>query len=425
MANSQYEFIRLYESDSTVSPGSWFVVRVDGHRFAAFTKTHNYQKPTDVDGTKLMNYCALQLMKDMPDIVLAFGQSDEYSFLFRQTTSLWNRRREKIVTHISSHFSASFVFNWHSVFPNKPLAYPPKFDGKLICYPTNEDVKDYFKWRQADCHVNALYNECFWALVIRGGKTEEEAHQTLKDTTASTKNEMLFSRFNLNYSALPAIVRKGTIIIRDSTHPAKQPTGHNPTDRRTLEHSCSERDREPIGQWAKESASQRCMSLTSQGELVTQSSSSCCSSSSVSSSASSSSSLSSPFSSFSSCQSSSSCGSCGCCPCSSISGVCGVGLSPDLDFSAGGSRLRLRHCDVIREDFWGCECSQLLQAPTRRQRAIAAAAGAQANSKKVQKVAAAHRAEPADGGPREDFQGAPAQPPQPEKSTDETRHATA
>lgn len=32
----------------------------------------------------------------------------------------------------------------------------PYFDAKVIAYPTRSKVKDYLKWRQADCHVNNL-----------------------------------------------------------------------------------------------------------------------------------------------------------------------------------------------------------------------------------------------------------------------------
>lgn len=31
-----------------------------------------------------------------------------------------------------------------------------------------QHVRDYFAWRQADCHINNLYNTCFWALVADG-----------------------------------------------------------------------------------------------------------------------------------------------------------------------------------------------------------------------------------------------------------------
>jgi tRNA(His) guanylyltransferase len=53
------------------------------------------------------------------------------------------------------------------------------FDGRAVCYPTDHNLRDYLAWRQADVHINNLYNTCFWALVS-SGKTTTEAHEALK-----------------------------------------------------------------------------------------------------------------------------------------------------------------------------------------------------------------------------------------------------
>ena len=80
-------------------------------------------------------------------------------------------------------------------------------------------------------HINNLYNTCFWALVHSGLSTKE-ANATLQvrrpiarmaahvqGTESKDKNEMLFSRFGLNYNALPDIFRKGSTIARAETRP--------------------------------------------------------------------------------------------------------------------------------------------------------------------------------------------------------------
>lgn len=69
-------------------------------------------------------------------------------------------------------------------------------------------------WRQADCHINNLYNTCFWVLVQQGGKTETEAEAALCGTVSADKNELLFSQFNINYNTLPALHRKGSVLSR-------------------------------------------------------------------------------------------------------------------------------------------------------------------------------------------------------------------
>lgn len=64
-------------------------------------------------------------------------------------------------------------------------------------------------------HINNLYNTTFWSLVVLSTPplTERQAHETLKGTVSAQKNEILFSRFGINYERLPAMFRKGTTIV--------------------------------------------------------------------------------------------------------------------------------------------------------------------------------------------------------------------
>ena len=79
-----------------------------------------------------------------------------------------------------------------------PLGEPPSFDGRLVVYPGTQEIRDYFAWRQADTHINNLYNTIFWALVLQGQKTEREAHDLLKGTVSSEKHEMLLASITIN-----------------------------------------------------------------------------------------------------------------------------------------------------------------------------------------------------------------------------------
>lgn len=55
------------------------------------------------------------------------------------------------MTHVASQFASSYVFYWRDYFEDQPLLYPPGFDGRVIVYPSNQTLKDYLSWRQADC----------------------------------------------------------------------------------------------------------------------------------------------------------------------------------------------------------------------------------------------------------------------------------
>lgn len=50
-------------------------------------------------------------METFTDIQIAYGQSDEYSFVLRRDSELFNRRADKIATCICSTFTAVYVFN--------------------------------------------------------------------------------------------------------------------------------------------------------------------------------------------------------------------------------------------------------------------------------------------------------------------------
>lgn len=164
-----------------------------------------------------MNYAAREVIREVPDVTLAYGESDEYSFLFARDTRLYSRREAKLTTLITSLFTSHYVFAWNKFFPNEPLLKPPCFDGRAIVYPAKENVRHYFAWRQADCHVNNLYNTVFWALRLKGGQTEQEAVETLRGTVSADKNELLHSRFGINYNDIDSMLRKGTIIAGEAT----------------------------------------------------------------------------------------------------------------------------------------------------------------------------------------------------------------
>ncbi|KAG8880286.1 tRNA-His guanylyltransferase, partial [Tulasnella sp. 403] len=194
MAATRFAYVKTYEAPDPILPNTYFVVRIDGQSFHRFTDDHKFEKPNDLRGLKLMDKAAEDVMRNFPDITLAFGESDEFRSLAGFTTGgrgegfsastislmLVDKRSSKILTSVVSQFTSSYVFHWASLLPETPLQYPPSFDGRLVVYPTDKEVRDYFAWRQADTHINNLYNTTFWALVQQGGMSTTEAHERLK-----------------------------------------------------------------------------------------------------------------------------------------------------------------------------------------------------------------------------------------------------
>ncbi|ELT89302.1 hypothetical protein CAPTEDRAFT_207176 [Capitella teleta] len=212
MAKSNFAYVRQFETEDRCLPNTWIVVRVDGKGFHKFSEKHNFTKPNDERALSLMNKSAERVMNDFSDVIIAYGQSDEYSFVFRKNTSAYNRRASKLMTNICSLFASSYVFHWTEFFPDLPLLYPPSFDARVVLYPTEQNLRDYLSWRQADCHINNLYNTVFWALV-QGGLTPKDAHLRAKGDS-SEKNEILFTEFGINYNNLPEIFRKGSVLLK-------------------------------------------------------------------------------------------------------------------------------------------------------------------------------------------------------------------
>ena len=172
-------------------------------------------------GIELMKKTGLAVMENFVDMVLSYGQSDEYTFVFHKNTALFNRRGDKILSLVVSQFSSAYVFYWSLFFPDQKLSSIPQFDGRVILYPTLNELKAYLNWRQVDCHVNNLYNTTFWALVKLGDMTTTQAHEALKGTLSKDKNEILFSKFSINYNNEPAVYQRGTIAFRRVKEPQK------------------------------------------------------------------------------------------------------------------------------------------------------------------------------------------------------------
>lgn len=63
-----------------------------GEYLFRFTADHGMIKPNDERGLELMNTCAAAVMREFSDLVMAYGQSDEFSFVLKRETNLFSRR---------------------------------------------------------------------------------------------------------------------------------------------------------------------------------------------------------------------------------------------------------------------------------------------------------------------------------------------
>ncbi|GAA5985575.1 hypothetical protein JCM5350_007140 [Sporobolomyces pararoseus] len=235
MAGSRYEYVKKFELPDPLLPSTFFIIRLDGKGFHGFSKAHDFDKPNDVNALSLMNESAKRVMGGRElngECVMGFGESDEYSFVFKSSCQLHGRRKSKLVTLVTSIFSSAYVYLWPQYFPNSPLEFSelPVFDGRIVEYVTENEIRDYMRWRQVDTHINNLYNTCFWTLVLKGGRTAQEANKELSGTISSQKQELLHTEFGINYNNELAMFRKGSLIMWETVAPPPPPPASNTTE---------------------------------------------------------------------------------------------------------------------------------------------------------------------------------------------------
>ncbi|VBB71593.1 Putative tRNA(His) guanylyltransferase [Podospora comata] len=226
MANSKFEYVKNFEQPDNLLLNTWIVVRIDGRGFTKFSSKYGFEKPNDRRALDLMNAAAQAVMYEIPEVTIAYGISDEYRLRLPQVMHPLRKTLNKLVTTIVSTFSSYYIHLWSIYFPDTPLSPPlPSFDGRAVCYPSVQNLRDYMSWRQVDCHINNLYNTTFWALIQKGGMGNLEAEELLKGTYAADKNEILFSKFGINYNNEPEIYKKGSVVFRG--YELVDPATHN------------------------------------------------------------------------------------------------------------------------------------------------------------------------------------------------------
>lgn len=219
LTNSRFEYVKTFEQDNILLPECHIVIRVDGRGFHKFTKAYNFAKPNDERAIRLMNRAAELIVSGFDDVLLAYGDSDEYSFLLRRKCTLFERREPKLTSTFASTFTSYYVALWPQFFPAPEDAlkvhHLPTFDARCVVYPNAAVVRDYFSWRQVDCHINNLYNTTFWTLVQQGNMTPQEAEKRLSGTLSQDKHEILFTEFGFNYNNDQEMFKKGTVVVKE------------------------------------------------------------------------------------------------------------------------------------------------------------------------------------------------------------------
>lgn len=178
----------------------WTVLRLDGRSFSKFTASR-FEKPFDEKFHTLMVETSVALMEEFKGL-FCYTESDEISLLLPREWTLFDREVEKIISLSASVAAASFSLS---------LGEVAHFDSRIWFGTREQDVIDYFRWRQADAARCALNGWAYWTL-RKSGQTKQQATRTLHKATRAEKNELLYSH-GINFNDLPAWQRRGAAVM--------------------------------------------------------------------------------------------------------------------------------------------------------------------------------------------------------------------
>jgi tRNA(His) 5'-end guanylyltransferase len=178
---------------------SYFIVRIDGRGFHAFTAS--LERPYCRALADAMDEAALRVCREMIGCRLAYGQSDEYSFLLtdneRNDSPLWfDGNVQKMVSVSASLFTGAF----NRAFAGADIA---AFDSRVMVVPKRSEVEKYFQWRQSDAETNSFN------MLASAHYSHEEL---LKKSTAE-KHDLLRAK-GVNWAKEPTDFKRGRMVYR-------------------------------------------------------------------------------------------------------------------------------------------------------------------------------------------------------------------
>lgn len=132
--------------------------------------------------------------------------------MIRRNSQLLERKPIELSSTFSSYFASLFVRHWTDHFDNQ-LIQLPAFTGTCFVFPSFEHVREYLRLKQNECHNRHLNAVTFHALLSKHSDPSEVV-SLLKSKYAgkSSKNELLFSDFQINYNNEPEVFRKGSFV---------------------------------------------------------------------------------------------------------------------------------------------------------------------------------------------------------------------
>lgn len=207
--------MKSYEdvSESVLLPRTPYIIRVDGKAFHTYTK--GCERPWDSQLEKVMDLTAKALCENIQGAQIAYVQSDEISVLVHDYKTFYSQRFfggriQKIASVCASIAGATFtrhswqIFDDYNEADKSKLINPAYFDCRVFSLP-EDDVCNYFLWRQQDCTRNSIQ------MLARSLYSSKELHKK------KTKELMdLCHAKGKNWNDVPTRNKRGRCITNES-----------------------------------------------------------------------------------------------------------------------------------------------------------------------------------------------------------------
>ena len=189
-------------SSLKVPRNSKIIMRLDGRSFHSLARDLKLVKPYDENFYKVISQVCRDLFEEFsPLFIYAF--SDEISLLFDSVP--FDGRIEKLNSVIASFTSSSFVMHYNVDFKK-----PPSFDSRII--PINDDdILDYFKWRQDESWVNCINSHGI--SYLKSKYSDNVANDKINGMNLSDIHELLFQN-GINLNDVETYKKRGLGIYR-------------------------------------------------------------------------------------------------------------------------------------------------------------------------------------------------------------------
>lgn len=198
--------------------------RLDGRNFGNFTK--GMKRPFDSTMSDMMVLTTVFLVEEA-NACIGYTQSDEISLILHsdsmKSQTYFDCRIQKLVSVLASTATAKFMSLVAERMPEKFKALPC-FDCRAWVVPDKEEAVNTILWREWDCLKNSV------SMLAQS----KFSHKELDGKNGSEKQEMLFSKFGINWNDVESRFKRGVYVQRKKSFRrfsneelAKLPPKHN------------------------------------------------------------------------------------------------------------------------------------------------------------------------------------------------------